>query len=1089
MSTASRTPKNIIDVSHRQRRSHDPTHGAANHDKRSLDQNHTPPSRPSGSNSGGSAPGDVVDSHGFGTFAADNEEVRDRHEKRAEPISVSPNISIESIARVPTPSPFPSLLNDNTHRRSIARESRPASIASVISSNIAPAVDRAGERFRRLRRDLHKDLWEIILTSNLNVPDKKKLRDQHAYILDRDFSKVMTPNRLHDFFDLLPSDRQDPRIDPNNRIRFRKVIAILVLIEWEPWRSFTRLFYSGVGTRRGREFCRSDKHLPFIDLGFLRRTDTANSFDDAQKLFNPAILDEFEEGQELQKIKRTTRLPLSSKEPCNLRERTNRQIYKIEVDADSINFRTAVGGSSMSGKSKQVYAMKQFSNADDFGREYEIQKSLLIRSATAKRLEHIVYGISFFRREYEVDSKFWTYHAIIYPWAELDLDNLFFGQFAGFSGDTKNCFTPNAILSQLDGLLEALSDLHTVFNTLHSDIKPANVLIYGMSSSPCGTWKLADFGLAALREPSLKVTDGQRPIEDRTSLPAPREAGPYQPPEMRLNGTVNRKSDVYSIGAIFYVALAFMTGGPENVKKFCELRQGAKLSSPEDRDLFFYKCGDTPTTYRLKDELEQWDTDLIELHTREDTHTHLRELQILITSMINPLRDERPSTEDALKSFHDLVHAWPDDVAQMWSYEQESENLIVQRQSPSTLTSKHEDDPAYVPWHATRLDQPLPIRLKYESKDLRVTIGQEWFVGWSRKEARVYDLALAAKKIDHKLRPHRPPGDSEFESFHLSGNFMGCILNDPGGSKKFELVDLSQDSALSLSVPDGCQSVVLSAKGGIAFVYKDKVVLTLPLHERGTTYTVQQPIINELVKAVSFSHDGEYLCICTVDSSPGDEKVLWRVYHYEQEVAETLGETTEDGFFTGMHWRFWHVPREISVTGSILSIKLVPSLVGQKFFAFDQEDRYWIIDCEDTRLSNSLIVRSHGCGSPEDVCPLSSNSVLLTSRPTNDHTVALSAIAQYQPGGRSKQYQSLVFPSFQSCVHTDGSAINTVGAVKLGDSTYIAVHKGEYLELKRILFDQQESSDDDDHRSDSTIQASRLSLTSELSQISTTGSN
>lgn len=96
-----------------------------------------------------------------------------------------------------------------------------------------------------------------------------------------------------------------------------------------------------------------------------------------------------------------------------------------------------------------------------------------------------------------------------------------------------------SLKSVVDQLLRGMEFLHDL-NIVHRDVKPTNVLLFSTSLSEL-TVKISDFGFA-------KLMDSQRGSEMSVM---PDESSYWTVPEM-VQGHYNKKSDVYSMGALIY---------------------------------------------------------------------------------------------------------------------------------------------------------------------------------------------------------------------------------------------------------------------------------------------------------------------------------------------------------------------------------------------------------------------------------------------------------------------------------------------------------------------------------------------------------
>jgi len=103
----------------------------------------------------------------------------------------------------------------------------------------------------------------------------------------------------------------------------------------------------------------------------------------------------------------------------------------------------------------------------------------------------------------------------------------------------KRPLTPATALQFLEQIASALDAIHSV-GVLHRDLKPANVML-----RPDGTVSLIDFGLAKANENEISLT-GTREIFGTPY---------YMSPEQGHAEIIDARSDLYSLGVVFYEML------------------------------------------------------------------------------------------------------------------------------------------------------------------------------------------------------------------------------------------------------------------------------------------------------------------------------------------------------------------------------------------------------------------------------------------------------------------------------------------------------------------------------------------------------
>jgi serine/threonine protein kinase len=194
-------------------------------------------------------------------------------------------------------------------------------------------------------------------------------------------------------------------------------------------------------------------------------------------------------------------------------------------------------------------------------------------------------------------------HCLIFKLATFSLED--------FLADGR-CFvtytTKSLLLTRLVDIVEALAILHDNLKTLHLDIKPENILVFeegschtdGEKGEEGGlTWKLSDFGLARKKDDKQRTdyrVHSSYGSSQPSTLPATRPTGIYQAPEIqeRNSSLAGRGSDVWSMGCVALMVLAFMNCGPAAVS---ELTHKLRVFFPnaEGAERLFYVRSDSRT--------------------------------------------------------------------------------------------------------------------------------------------------------------------------------------------------------------------------------------------------------------------------------------------------------------------------------------------------------------------------------------------------------------------------------------------------------------------------------------------------------------
>ncbi|KAK7911826.1 kinase-like domain-containing protein [Apiospora marii] len=112
----------------------------------------------------------------------------------------------------------------------------------------------------------------------------------------------------------------------------------------------------------------------------------------------------------------------------------------------------------------------------------------------------------------------------------------------------------------------------------HGDLKPENILWFQGSEGTNGTLQIADFGQAELHEWQCKTRNRSEVADTMT----------YRAPECHFeNGKFRQSSDVWSLGCLYLVFVAWTLGGAELVTEFAKARSAFDEYWGVSSDTFF----------------------------------------------------------------------------------------------------------------------------------------------------------------------------------------------------------------------------------------------------------------------------------------------------------------------------------------------------------------------------------------------------------------------------------------------------------------------------------------------------------------------
>lgn len=201
----------------------------------------------------------------------------------------------------------------------------------------------------------------------------------------------------------------------------------------------------------------------------------------------------------------------------------------------------------------------------------------------------------------------------------------------------------------------------------HMDLKPKNILVFGLQENTVGHWKLTDFGVSKVSELKSTLTTG-RPGEGPhltvtvSTRPRPLPSR-YQAPEVEHKNESGRGSDVWSLGCIYVEAIAAGLGSLEELGKMITVRLGGE---DYENDYFYHlrsygpTCMSIATHPILKPRVKTW----IENgftgaggQTDERQKSILSKSSILILSMLACKKRQRPRSEKVVSELKSILNA------------------------------------------------------------------------------------------------------------------------------------------------------------------------------------------------------------------------------------------------------------------------------------------------------------------------------------------------------------------------------------------------------------------------------------------------
>ncbi len=256
---------------------------------------------------------------------------------------------------------------------------------------------------------------------------------------------------------------------------------------------------------------------------------------------------------------------------------------------------------------------------------------------------------------FDADNQYQNY-SIIMDRADATLSDLVFISMGKYTPPSYFRITLKTLLAESSALAGALQFLHEglqfpdqIAGCCHMDLKPDNIFVFYEPDCPVGRWKIADFGISAIRElknSTVKVAgvgDDKAPQDSKKTIETKwkRGPGPYVAPEVsRGSEKVGRTSDIWSYGCILVDIIASRMTEEASVESL-KRTDGLETSHPNytTQDYFFQEP-------ELNPRVQNWLEDLNKTSKLREPHDSaaLNDCQDLLKQMLN-VDPDRPSAK------------------------------------------------------------------------------------------------------------------------------------------------------------------------------------------------------------------------------------------------------------------------------------------------------------------------------------------------------------------------------------------------------------------------------------------------------------